>query len=39
MAKESIKSFVHIFDCMEDIWLHVVNRMDQKFVRVCQNIV
>ena len=41
MANKSIKSFFRIFDYMEDIWLHVLNRMDKNelgFVRVeCKN--
>ena len=28
--------FVHIFDYMEDLWLHVLNRTDQKWVGICQ---
>ena len=37
MDKESINSFFHIFDYMEDLWLHVFNKVDKNeldFVRL-----
>ena len=39
MAKESINSFSNIFDYMEGLWLHVLNRTYQKWRGVCENMV